>query len=89
MSEQGRCKDCRHWGPLIETASEFSVAPDEQSLGRRRCSIISDDERQKLAACVEGGDDLDDYGLWTAPDFGCVLFEPAATSSEPAHQSQK
>jgi hypothetical protein len=78
----GNCKDCRFWQEIVNP-SRSSVAPHEQSNGRRYCELITDGgQRFRLAVFVPGGDDYDDYGLWVAPDFGCVLFEPKPDTAD-------
>ena len=61
-----RCKDCKHW--------------DKNSSGvhyllKRICYRLDGDiwEKDTMACAITDGGD---YGIITAPNFGCVLFEP-------------
>ena len=58
----GSCKDCKWW-----------ESDRHEWMGCRPCMAESGAEDARFF--VGGGDNND--GLYTAPDFGCVHFEPA------------
>lgn len=71
----GRCKDCRHWGAGGWDGEEmFEERWRECGLAEVR-SEKWDLVRNPLALFRGHGGDMASY-VFTAPDFGCVQFEP-------------
>jgi hypothetical protein len=92
MAEQGRCKDCRHWNQ----AADYHRPDCDGPLGACGAVNQAPETQGGWSSFVPVGvlavtQDAENYAslLYTRPDFGCVLFEPAMPSaSEPDHQSK-
>lgn len=87
----GNCKDCKHWQAPSEYQSHPLQRYDEDyeliELGdthqHRVCGlIVLADSKQRDSPPLAFTMDASDYCavLWTAPDFGCALFEAKACS---------
>lgn len=74
----GLCKDCKHWGEEPQRGYGYPHMSDD---GRRHlCTLINSKAIPSVCELPQVGLDSGDYAssdaqLWTAPDFGCVLFE--------------
>lgn len=79
----GRCERCSHWDAAGDEREEYDNENDRDVIfPHRRCLLVvhlyhrgTDRFDPSRAAYVM---DASGYRatLWTAPSFGCVLFEP-------------
>ncbi len=79
------CRDCRHWQLVPHWIAKHEGRPDEMR-GWGECNGIPQNLNSvtlmKLAVTSTSGDAVSFY---TAPDFGCRLFEVrAVVQDEPA-----
>lgn len=68
-----KCATCRHWGP-VEGLKGFRL--DHMCMRLQHVDYSSDAPRQMMAL-DDAGDGRFTQRLLTAPDFGCVLHQPA------------
>lgn len=62
----GSCRDCKHWNGDTVTW---------MPLGSRPCGIIHPRSEHGMAALDNPSFSSEDAVMYTAPNFGCVLFE--------------
>jgi hypothetical protein len=83
----GNCKDCSSWRRVKLT--DGTIAPEFDAEGRATCMRLgtyANSKVQKIAtvelkrnrAAMRGGELTHHAVVWTAPEFGCALFEPRA-----------
>jgi hypothetical protein len=73
--EVGRCKNCRHWdsAPGADLLGRPLTNLDDE--GRATCEVVT---TMRVVGGL-GEDGREPGPIWTAPEFGCVLFEPKGT----------
>ncbi len=74
--EIGHCKTCKHWGAGRVPIIGFDPR------GQKHCDRFSYETARPNSdsARLESGDYASSNGsLWTAPEFGCVLWEERST----------
>jgi len=74
------CKTCRHWG-TTEYAKAYLAYPGAPTMGgdHRQCTVIADatSSEPSLLPFIRSGDgNYNDGGLWTPPEFSCLLDLP-------------
>ena len=63
------CKTCKHWG----LNRGFSTDANRRIKSCSAPLMRSDVSHDKIA---DNGAMVDDFGIQTGPDFGCILHEP-------------
>ena len=85
------CADCKHWERFGERIHEIRISGDifdddaeYEPSGLHECRRITwaDPQEPGVKACMDGIDCNGDY-VYTAPDFGCVLWEEAVDVNQP------
>jgi hypothetical protein len=74
-----RCETCRFWQPTTREPSKADI-PGGRFCARLARDLYGDDPCDK--AQVDWCGCCDTAAFFTAPDFGCVLHEPAGPSGE-------
>ncbi len=75
-----KCRDCKHWNTEYDATTLAGPGSVTSAIaGYGSCEIITDSQYKAppaLAYTAFG------YDLFTAPDFGCKLFEAGKRPSE-------
>jgi hypothetical protein len=73
----GSCKDCKHWGRSAPTGGATWYPAKHHCAAMGELATLAGNEAN--TAFIEFGCERGPIEIWTAPDFGCVLF----TAKEP------